>query len=75
MTAILLWEKFETAYNTELGNDLGNVVQRVAMMISRYQAGVIKMLRKPSMICVLTTKPWSDLKFNEALGSSVAHGP
>ncbi len=35
------WEKFETAYNTELGNDLGNVVQRVSSMITRYQAGVI----------------------------------
>lgn len=35
------WEKFETAYNTELGNDLGNLVQRVAMMVSRYQSGVI----------------------------------
>ncbi len=35
------WEKFEIAYNTELGNDLGNVVQRVSSMISRYQAGVI----------------------------------
>lgn len=35
------WEKFETAYNTELGNDLGNVVQRVASMITRYQSGVI----------------------------------
>jgi methionyl-tRNA synthetase len=35
------WEKFETAYNTELGNDLGNVVQRVAAMITRYQSGVI----------------------------------
>ena len=35
------WEKFETAYNTELGNDLGNLVQRVAAMITRYQAGVI----------------------------------
>ena len=35
------WEKFETAYNTELGNDLGNLVQRVASMITRYQAGVI----------------------------------
>lgn len=35
------WEKFETAYNTELGNDLGNAVQRVAGMIMRYQAGVI----------------------------------
>lgn len=35
------WEKFETAYNTELGNDLGNLVQRVASMIVRYQSGVI----------------------------------
>ncbi len=35
------WEKFESAYNGELGNDLGNLVQRVAGMIARYQAGVI----------------------------------
>jgi len=35
------WEKFEIAYNTELGNDLGNLIQRVASMVSRYQAGVI----------------------------------
>ncbi len=35
------WEKFELAYNNELGNDLGNLVQRVAAMIIRYQSGVI----------------------------------
>lgn len=35
------WEKFENAYNTELCNDLGNLVQRVASMAMRYQAGVI----------------------------------
>lgn len=35
------WEKFETAYNTELSNDLGNLVQRVSAMITRYQSGVI----------------------------------
>ena len=35
------WEKFETAYNDELGNDLGNLVQRIAGMINKYQAGVI----------------------------------
>ncbi len=35
------WEKFENAYNNELGNDLGNLVQRVASMVTRYQAGVI----------------------------------
>lgn len=35
------YEVFENAYNNELGNDLGNLVQRVAAMITRYQAGVI----------------------------------
>jgi len=35
------WEKFENAYNTELANDLGNLMQRLASMITRYQAGVI----------------------------------
>lgn len=35
------YEKFENAYNGELGNDLGNLVQRVAAMINRYQAGVV----------------------------------
>ncbi len=35
------WEKFEHAYNDELGNDLGNLVQRVTAMLRRYQSGVI----------------------------------
>lgn len=35
------WEKFEKAYNTELGNDLGNLIQRVASMVTNYQAGVV----------------------------------
>ena len=35
------WEKMENAYNSELGNDLGNLVQRVAAMTLRYQSGVI----------------------------------
>lgn len=34
------WEKFENAYNNELGNDLGNLVQRVAGMVDRYLSGV-----------------------------------
>ena len=35
------WERFESAYNGELGNDLGNLVQRVVAMINRYQSGVV----------------------------------
>lgn len=35
------YEKFENAYNNELSNELGNLVQRVVAMVNRYQAGVI----------------------------------
>ena len=35
------WERFEAAYNGELGNDLGNLVQRVIAMTLKYQAGVV----------------------------------
>jgi methionyl-tRNA synthetase len=34
-------QKFIDAYNNELGNELGNAVQRTVAMISRYQEGVI----------------------------------
>lgn len=29
------WDKFESAYNTELANDLGNLVQRLSAMIAK----------------------------------------
>ncbi len=61
------WEKFETAYNTELGNDLGNLVQRVAMMISRYQAGVIGDAPQTEHDMRAYHQAMTDLKFNEAL--------
>ncbi len=35
------WERFETAYNNELSNELGNLVQRVVAMVNKYQAGVV----------------------------------
>ena len=35
------FEKFETAYNSELANELGNAISRVAHMVKTYQAGVI----------------------------------
>lgn len=61
------WEKFETAYNTELGNDLGNLVQRVSMMISRYQAGVIGDAPQTEHDMRQYRLSMDDLKFNEAL--------
>ena len=35
------WEAFETAYNNELANELGNAVQRTVAMIQKYQGGVV----------------------------------
>jgi methionyl-tRNA synthetase len=35
------WEKLETAYNSELADQLGNAVSRTAAMITKYQNGVI----------------------------------
>lgn len=62
------WEKFETAYNTELGNDLGNLISRVASMITRYQGGVIGDVADGSDH---DTKPYydamSELRFNQAM--------
>ncbi len=35
------WAAFEAAYNNELANELGNAVQRTAVMIQKYQGGMI----------------------------------
>lgn len=35
------WERLHRAYNNELGNELGNCVQRTSAMILRYQNGLI----------------------------------
>jgi methionyl-tRNA synthetase len=35
------WETFEAAYNNELANELGNAVQRTAVMIQKYQNSII----------------------------------
>jgi methionyl-tRNA synthetase len=35
------WERYDQAFNTELANELGNGVSRVAAMIVKYQDGII----------------------------------
>jgi methionyl-tRNA synthetase len=35
------WDAFESSYNNELANELGNAVQRTAAMIMKYQNGII----------------------------------
>lgn len=61
------WEKFEAAYNGELGNDLGNLIQRVASMITRYQAGVIGNAPQSEHDMTLYHEAMANLEFNKAL--------
>lgn len=35
------WQRMQDAYNNELGNELGNAVQRTAVMIKQFQEGII----------------------------------
>lgn len=61
------WEKFETAYNTELGNDLGNLISRVASMITRYQTGVIGEIAQGEHDMKPYYEAMNHLQFNQAL--------
>ena len=61
------WEKFETAYNGELGNDLGNLIQRVASMINRYQAGVIGQSQQTEHDMTSYHQAMEKLEFNKAI--------
>jgi methionyl-tRNA synthetase len=61
------WEKFENAYNLELGNDLGNLVSRVAGMITRYQSGVIGDAPQGDHDMKPYFDAMSSLQFNQAM--------
>lgn len=61
------WERFESAYNTELGNDLGNLVQRVGSMVTRYQAGVIGDIKQGEHDVLRYHEYMEQLQFNRAL--------
>lgn len=61
------WAKFENAYNTELGNDLGNLVQRVGAMVTRYQAGVIGDTVQAEHDMRRYHEAMTNLEFNQAL--------
>jgi methionyl-tRNA synthetase len=61
------WEKFENAYNNELGNDLGNLIQRVAGMILKYQAGVIGESQQAEHDMSAYHEAMEGLEFNKAI--------
>jgi methionyl-tRNA synthetase len=61
------WEKFESSYNNELANELGNAVQRVAAMLSKYQANVIGDIPEPSHDVNQYHEAVNDCRFDRAL--------
>lgn len=63
------WEEFERAYNHELGNELGNAVQRSIVMIEKYQNGLIGDIPASEHDSAVYHESLADFKFDRALDS------
>lgn len=61
------WKKFETAYNSELADSLGNLVQRTASMILRYQEGVIGEISEAEHDAAMYHQAMNNFEFDRAL--------
>lgn len=60
-------ERFKNAYETELANELGNAVQRVASMIIRYQGGEIGEVPEASHDTGRIRQAMEELRLDKAL--------
>lgn len=61
------WEKFIDVYNTELANELGNAVSRVAAMVVKYQEGVIGEIPSAEHDTNSYHEALADCRFDKAL--------
>ena len=61
------WARMESVYNADLANDLGNLVQRVQVMIGKYQKSVIGDLPPHSHDITPYTEAMASLRFDRAL--------
>jgi methionyl-tRNA synthetase len=61
------WDKLEAAYNNELANELGNAVQRTAVMIMKYQGGLIGDIPEPEHDIALYLHAIEHCRFDQAL--------
>lgn len=64
------WEKFENAYNNELANDLGNLVQRLATLCKK---NGIKYELKETAFSPAYTEAMDDFNFNDAFEHAWSH--
>ncbi|MDB5182438.1 MAG: methionyl-tRNA synthetase [Candidatus Saccharibacteria bacterium] len=63
------YEEFERAYNNELGNELGNAVQRTVVMIEKFQDGVVGNIPPAEHDNAVYHQAIADFKFDRALDS------
>lgn len=61
------WELFESAYNSELADQLGNAVSRTAAMISKYQDGLIGDIPDPEHDTAAYEEAIANCQFDRAL--------
>lgn len=61
------WERMEEVYNSELANELGNLVSRTAAMITRYQSGVIGDIPVPEHDIAEYSRALDSFRFDKAL--------
>ena len=61
------WEKFETAYNNELANELGNAVNRTSAMVKKYQNGIIGDIKEGAHDIAPYERALENCKFDRAL--------
>lgn len=61
------WERFDAAYNNELGNELGNTVQRTVVMLQKYQGGVIGDIPEAQHDTNAFENALEDFRFDQAM--------
>ncbi len=63
------WNRFEAAYNNELADELGNLVQRTAAMVERYLDGKLIDIPPPEHDIAAYLEALSNCRFDRALDS------
>jgi methionyl-tRNA synthetase len=61
------WERLETVYNSDLADDLGNLVNRVGAMIDKYQNGAINSAGDPAHDIADYHQAISECRFEDGL--------
>jgi methionyl-tRNA synthetase len=61
------WERLEASYNNELANELGNAVQRTAVMVEKYQEGKVGDIKPAEHDIANYEAALADCRFDRAL--------